>query len=198
MKKIRSSVLCLTFILGLVANSVAQSLVQPLNVSLTAYDARGHRTVKIGTKDLIRYFAGTDVPDARLFLVTPVGNTPGTTGNLNAFLRIKSGAATVLDITSPNEFNFYQDVATLKTNGVHISAHAINRFSIDNGGVRAELQGISTWSVLRRLLHGDDTGGAGSFHSSVNGWLWIYNVTESMVPIRGSIVGGRPLLDPGS
>jgi hypothetical protein len=198
MKKIGSSALSLAFVFGLIVNSHAQSLVQPLSVTLTAYDALGHRTLRIGTKELIRYFVGTDVPDAHLFLVTPIGNTPGTTGNLNAFLRIRSGGATVLELASPDEFNFFQDVATLKTNGANISSHAINRFSIDNGAVRAELQGISTWAVSQKLLHGVDTSGTGSFHSSVNGWIWIYNVTESMVPIKGSIVAGRPQLDSGS
>src|SRR5262245_41408249 len=61
----------------------AQSVVQNLTINLTAYDHVEARQIKITTKDLIRYFAQTNVPGARLLLVTPSPNEPGTLGNLN-------------------------------------------------------------------------------------------------------------------
>ena len=119
-------------------------------------------------------------------------NAAGVQGNLNAFLRITSGTTTVLEISSPNEFNIYQDYAALRTNGAAISSRALNRFSIDSGSVRAELQGISTWSVPRGLVNGVDVSGTGSFQSAVNGWMAVYNVTQSVDPIKGTITAGRP------
>ncbi len=186
----------LLLILGTIAQSHAQYLVQSLSVSLTAYDTVGNRTFKIGTKDLIQYFVGTNVPGGHLLLVTPAGNAPGATGDLNAFLRITSGATTVLEIPSPTQFNLFQDVAALKTSGMTISSHALNRFSIDSGSVRAELQGISTWKIPLALVNGVDVSGSGSFQSNVNGWISIYNVTQSIVPVSGNIVASSP--KPGS
>lgn len=182
--------------LGTLLPSHAQHLVQSLNVSLTAYDTVGNRTIRIGTKELIRYLAGTNVPNGHLYLVTPVGNAAGTLGNLNASLRITSGTTTVLEITSPNEFNVYQDYAALRTNGAAISSRALNRFSIDSGSVRAELQGLSTWKIPRGLINGADASGTGSFQSAVNGWIAIYNVTQSVDPIKGTIVAGSPKASP--
>ena len=182
--------------LGAVAPSHGQNLVQSLHVQLTAYDTAGSRTINISTATLIRYFVGTNVPNGHLYLVTPVGNAPGTTDNLHAFLRITSGATTVFEVPSPNEFNIYQDFAALRTNGPNITSHALNRFSIDSGSVRAELQGLSLWSISRGQVNGADTSGAGAFRSSVNGWMAIYNVTQPGVPVRGTIIASRPR--PGS
>ena len=56
-----------------------------------------------------------------------------------------------------------------RTNGPNITSHALNRFSIDSGSVRAELQGFSLWTISRRLVNGVDTSGTGIFRSSVNG-----------------------------
>jgi len=139
---------------------------------------------------------GTNVLNGHLYLVTPMGNAPGTTGGLSAFLRITSGATTVLEITSPTQFNVYQDVAALRTNGLTIVTHALNRFSIDSGSVRGELQGISTWNISQRPVKGVDVSGTGSFQSSVNGWIAIYNVTQEGVPVSGVIVAGRPTPGP--
>ncbi len=197
--RIRIAVAGVLFILGTVVQSQAQNLLQSLNVNLTAYDTVSNQTIRIGTKQLIQYFAGTNVSNGHLYLVTPMGNAPGTTGDLNAFLRITSGATTVLEIPSPNQFNLYQDYAALRTSGTTVSSHALNRFSIDSGSVRAELQGISTWSIWLGLVNGVDVSGTGSFQSSVNGWIAIYNVTqpgEPGVPVSGIIVASRPR--PGS
>jgi hypothetical protein len=195
-RKIRIAVGSVLLILGTVIQSHSQNLVQALNVSLTAYDTVGNRTIYIGTPQLIRYLWGTNVPNGHLYLVTPEGNAPGMTGALNAFLRITRGAQTILEIPSLTEFNLYQDVAALRTNGVTISGHALNRFSIDSGSVRAELQGVSTWNISRRLVSGVDVSGTGLFTSTVNGWIGIYNVTQPGVPVTGFIFAGSPR--PGS
>jgi hypothetical protein len=84
----------------------------------------------------------------------------------------------------------------LRTNGLTISTHALNRFSIDSGYVRAELQGISTWKISQKPVNGVDVSGTGLFQSSVNGWIAIYNVTQEVVPISGVIVAGRPIPGP--
>ena len=180
--------------LGIVANSSAQNLVQSLNVNLIAYDTGRSRTVVIGTQQLIRYLVGTNVPGGRLYLVTRGGNAPGTLDNLNAFLRIKRGSTTIYEVTSPDHFNLYQDTAALRSGG-RISL-AINRFSIDSGSVRAELQGFSTWAISHRIVNGVDLSGAGSFRSSVNGWIGIFDVTQPIVPVHGVIIAGSPR--PGS
>ena len=179
-------------LLGTAVQSHAQNLIQTLSVSLTAYDTLGNRTIRIGTRELIQYFAGTNLPNGHLYLVTPMGNVPGITGDLNAFLRITSGTTTVLEILSPNQFNLFQDAAALRASGMTIYSRALNRFSIDSGSVRGELQGISTWSISRALVNSVDVSGTGSFQSIVNGWITIYNVTQPVVPVSGSIVASRP------
>ena len=182
-------------LLGTVVQSQAQNLVQTLNVKLAAYDTDG-RVIKISTSQLIQYITGTNVPNGHLYLVTPAGNAPGTIGNLNAFLRITSGLTTVVEIPSPTQFNIYQDFASLKTKGVVISAHALNRFSFDTGYVRGELQGISTWNISASPVNGVDLSGTGSFVSTVNGWMSIFNVTQASLPVSGHIYAGRPISGP--
>lgn len=193
--KIKIAVAAAVLLLGTVVHSQAQNLVQTLSVKLTAYDTDG-RVIKIGTSQLIQYIMGTNVPNGHLYLVTPGGNAPGTTGNLNAFLRITSGLTTVMEIPSPTQFNIYQDVASLKTKGTVISSHAINRFSFDTGYVRGELQGISTWNISAAPVNGVDLSGTGSFVSTVNGWMSIFNVTQDSAPVSGYIYAGRPISGP--
>ncbi len=191
-KQIKITIASALLVLLTGASSPAQNLVQSLGVSLTGYDTVSNRTVKIGTRELIQYLAGTNVANAHLYLVTPGGNPPGAIGNLNAFLRITSGTNTVLEITSPGQFNLYQDFAALKTNGLTTSSRALNRFSFDSGSVRAELQGLSSWHISQKPVNGADVSGAGVFQSSVNGWIQIYNVNESAMPVGGVIVAGSP------
>ena len=182
--------------IGPIASSQAQNLVQTLSVNLTAYDTVKNRTVRIQTPDLINQFVGTNVPAGHLYLVTPIGNAPGSIGDLNAFLRITSGSKTVLEIPSPTQFNLYQDTVALRTNRSIIISYALNRFSIDSGSVQAELQVLSTWTI--RLASGNqvDLSGSGIFSSSVNGWIWIYNVTQPYVPAAGTIYAGAPRAGP--
>jgi hypothetical protein len=183
-------------LLGAITPSHAQNLVQSLKVSLTAYDTVDGHAIRIGTSQLIQHFMGTNVPNGHLYLVTPVANPPGTIGNLNAFLRITSGTNTVWEISSPNMFNIYQDYAALKPKGNVVSAHALNRFSFDTGYVRGELQGLSTWNIKTGLVNGMDLSGTGSFVSTVNGWMSIFNVTQDSVPVSGYISAGSPKAGP--
>ena len=184
------------FILATVVQSHAQNLVQPLSVNLVAFDTVGNQTIRIGTQQFIRYLWGTNVPNGHLYLVTPAPNAPGTTDALGAFLRITSGTTTLYEIPSGTEFNLYQDVAVLRTNRDIIYTHALNRFSFDTGYVRAELQGISTWTIWLAPFKGVDVSGAGAFTSQVNGWADIYNGTHSIAPISGTIIGLRPVPGP--
>jgi len=195
-RSIRIAIVGMLVLLGATTTGHAQNLVQSLKVSLTAYDPADGRAIKIGTSQLITYFMGTNVPDGHLYLVTPAGNPPGTIGNLNAFLRITSGTTTVLEITSPTQFNVYQDLAALKTKGNVISSRALNRFSIDSGYVRGELQGLSTWNIKANPVNGVDLSGTGSFVSNVNGWLTLFNVTETSLPVSGHIIASRPNAGP--
>jgi hypothetical protein len=195
-RKIRIAVAGVLLILGTVVQCHAQNLVQSLSVSLIAYDTASNRTLSIGTQQFIRYLWGTNVPNGHLYLVTPMGNAPGSTGDLNAFLRITSGATTLLEIPSPDQFNLFQDTAALRTSGTTISSRALNRFSIDSGSVRAELQGFSTWNISLRPVNGVDVSGTGSFQSNVNGWISIVDVTQSIVPVKGSILASSPKAGP--
>jgi hypothetical protein len=194
----RIAFVALLLFLATAAQIRAENLIQPLSVSLVAYDTVGNRILSIGTQQFIRYLLGTNVADGHLYLVTPVGNSPGQTGALNGFLRITSGSTIIYEIPSISQFNLYQDVSVLSASGgglLHASA-AINRFSFDTGAVRAELQGISTWTIWNFRTNGVPLWGAGAFTSHVNGWMNIYNVTHSEAPVSGTIIALRPT--PGS
>jgi hypothetical protein len=170
----------------------AQStLVQTLNVHLTGNDTATDKPFSITTRDWIRYFLGTNVSGAQLQLVTPIGNPPGTTGNLGAFLRIVKGNEILMDVTSPDKFNLYQDTISMKTSGSSVTVQAINRFSIDFGYLHAELQGFSNWHIATRLVNGVDTSSSGSFTSSINGIATVDGFTQYS-PVRGSISASSP------
>lgn len=173
----------------------AQNLVQPLTVNLTAYDSADGHAIRIGTAQFIKYLTGSDVAHGKLLLVTPPGNAPGTIDALGSFLRITSGDTVVLEIPSPGEFNLYQDVAALVTKGSKVSGKAINRFSIDSGSVRSELQGFSTWTIRTEPVHGQDVSGTGTFMSKVNGWIQIADVTQGTAVVTGTIAAGTPKVE---
>jgi hypothetical protein len=182
--------------LGAVTPSLAQTnLVQSLTFSLTAIDEPTLTTTKkirIVTKDVIRLFASTNVTKGQLWLVTPDTGTPGTIGNLNSFLRITSGATTVLEVPTPDSFNLFQDYASSSIKGNTTTVSAINRFSIDYGGFHSELQGFSTWKFVYKTVQGINVGGSGSFTSSVNGRGTEDGVTQADVPMQGTITAGAP------
>jgi hypothetical protein len=174
----------------------AQNLVQNLSISLTAYEHTGAKPVRITTKEIISYFAQTNVPGARLLLVTPLGNAPGTLGNLNAFLRVAKGDTVIVDVPSPDTFNLYQDFAAIHTTGTRTSSRAINRFSFDFLSFHAELQGFSTWNITEKTVDGVDISGTGSFSANVNGAVTVDGVTEDVVPVHGTITAGPPKVVP--
>ncbi len=195
MKRITKMVAILTFVAGgsAVTSHGQSNLVQTLNVRLTAYNQSGPNTVqavRITTKDVIKAFAGADVTKGQLLLVTPTGNPPGTTGDLNAFLRVTSGSAIVTNVPTPDSFNLFQDAAIIQSHGNHTVSHSLNRFSIDFGAFHAELQGYSTWNIVSKTQEGLDLGGSGSFVSNVDGVSTWDQVTVSSVPTQGTITAG--------
>jgi hypothetical protein len=193
--KIAAALLLLS--LGSIAQTQAQSnLVQTLNIRLVAYNpsqnSNNVQLVRITTKDVIQAFAGSAVPKGQLQLVTPPGNQPGMTGDLNAFLRVTSGNTTVTTVPSPDSFNLFQDGAIVQTRGSHTVSHSLNRFSIDFGAFHAELQGYSTWNIVSKSQGGIDLGGSGPFTSNVNGVSTWDNVTISEVPTQGTVTASAP------
>jgi hypothetical protein len=166
--KTKTAILSMLIVIGAAVQLHAQNLVQNLTVSLTAYNPDNGRAFVITTRDVIRNFIGTNVLGGQLQLVTPVGNAPGTTGNLNAFLRISQRNVVLMEINTPNQFNLFQDASALTTFGTAVISRAINRFSIDFGSLHAELQGFSTWTITTRLVGGNDVSGSGSFTSTVS------------------------------
>jgi hypothetical protein len=196
-RKIKIAVGCALLILGTVAQSRAQNLVQSISVNLMLYDTASSRNIVIDTQKFIYYLLGTNVPGAHLYLVSPgSGNAPGTIGAFNAFLRITRGSTTLLEIPNVSQFNIYQDVVALRTTGTTIHARAINRFSFDTGGVRAELQGISAWTIRLDLVNGADISGAGAFVSTVNGWMNVPGIIKDPAPVTGTIVINRAIPGP--
>jgi len=164
-------------------SGLSQSVVQNLNINLTAYNHAEAKQIKITTKDVINYFAGTNIPGGKLLLVTPSPNEPGTLGNLNAFLRVVRNNEVIVEIPSPDNFNVYQDFAALKSSGPRTASRAIDRFSIDFNGFAAELQGFSIWTI---------SGGSGAFVANVNGAVAIDGVTDDWIPARGTVSATAP------
>jgi hypothetical protein len=193
MKKILKGVICCAAVmLGIVTQSHAANLIQEMTVNLTIYDTVGNRVLYADTPQFIRYLMGTNVPDGHLYLVTPPGNSPGETGALGSHLRITSGSRIIYQIPSVSQFNLYQDVSVLTPSGnVTYSFAAINRFSFDTGYVRAELQGISTWTFFYDVVNGVSLSGAGRFTSRVNGWINVYGVTHSISPTSGTVFANK-------
>jgi hypothetical protein len=132
------------------------------------------------------------VPKGKLQLVTPAGNPPGLTSDLNAFLRVTSGNTTVTTVSSPASFNLFQYGAIIQTRGNHTVSHSVNSFSIDFGAFHAELQGASTWNIVSKNKQGLNLGGSGTFTSNVNGVSTWDNVTLLAVPTQGTITASAP------
>jgi hypothetical protein len=170
--------------LGCVANSTAQ-VKQLINFSLMIYDQSdtGVRTLRVSTKDVIENLAGTNVPGGRLWLVMPTD--PGVDGNgtIGAFLRVTDSAGNIIQETTTDSFNIYQNTSSQTTT----RTYAWNGFSLSFGGLGAELFGTAIWS---KGLWG--AGGLGSFHCSVNGYCALGGITEGQMPCIGSISGGTP------
>jgi hypothetical protein len=174
----------------------AQHLVQTLSVSLVGYKTDGSgKAFVITARDVIRYFIGTNVPNGQLQLVTPTGNPPGGVGNLNAFLRVTQRGTNLMEISSPDRFNLFQDTTSTITTSSTVLSRAINRFSIDFAYLHAELQGFSTWTIRTQPVSGHDLSGSGTFVSTINGIATVDGFTQ-FAPVRGTIVASAPKFEP--
>ena len=187
----RMTVLVAFLSLGTIAQSAAQNLVQDLNVDLFLYKDVNNETIRMGTPELITYLWGSPVADGHLYLVTPKRNVPGQIGALGAFLRITSGTKTVYNIPSVSQFNLYQDYAAKRSYPPALFFRTLNRFSFDTGAIRAELQGVSLWSIQQTPVNGVDLSGAGAFTCTLSGWMQIYSVNPSPLVMRGTIIAGQ-------
>ncbi len=171
-------------VLSFVANSQAQ-VQQSITFSLTVYDQteRGIRSVRVTTRDVIANLVGTNVPGGKLWLVMPTDPTPDGAGNIGSFLRVTDSKGNVIVDTTSDSFNIYQ----LSSSETTTRIYAWNQFSIDFGGLGAELYGTALWSKSPR-----GPGGQGSFHCTVSGHCSVSGVTDGEKPCIGSISGGAP------
>jgi hypothetical protein len=202
---VRVATLSALLAIGAAMQSSGQNAVQLLAVTMTAVDQPTPTTTKairFTSKDLIRYFTGSNVVNGQLFLVTPLASGALTnTGNMNSFLRITQGKTTVMEVQTPDSFNFFQDAVSTSRSRFGITSYGTDRYSLDFGGFHAELQTFNTWSTMPvglnpifRTLVPD---GTGSFTSStVTGEGTIDGVTQPGVPMLGSISGGTPVAGP--
>jgi hypothetical protein len=173
-------------VLGFAASGKAQ-VQQSINFSLTLRDQTdtGVRLLHISNRDVIANLVGTNVPGARLWLIMPSDPSPGANGNIGAFLRVTDGQGNVLAETDSSTFNIYQTFSSQTPTGSRI--FAFNQFSLDFGGLGAELYGTATWTKSP-----GGPGGQGSFVCSVSGHCGLGGVSNGEVPCTGSISGGPP------
>jgi hypothetical protein len=171
-------------VLGCVANSTAQ-VQQSINFSLTVYDQTdtGVRSVRVSTKDIMENLAGSKVPGGKLWLVMPTD--PGVDGNgtIGAVLEVTDSHGNVVAQTTTDTFNLYQSSFSETSSRIY----AWNGFSLDFGGLDAELYGTATWSKNFR-----SPGGQGTFHCAVSGHCTLSGITDGEQPCIGSISGGTP------
>ena len=170
--------------LGCVASSIAQ-VQQSINFSLTVYDQTdsGVRAVRVSTKDVIENLAGSKVPGGKLWLVMPTD--PGVDGNgtIGAVLEVTDSQGNVVVQTDPDTFNLYENSFSETSTRIY----AWNGFSLDFGGLDAELYGTATWSKSSR-----SPGGQGTFHCAVSGHCTVGGITDGEQPCIGSISAGVP------
>ena len=212
MKNIGIALLSAALVMGAACHGIAQNAVQTLSFTLVAYDQptpTTTRQVRFTSKDIIRYFIGTNVSGGQLLLVTPIASGAQTnTGNMNAFLRIVKGNTTLMEVPTPDSFNFFQDGVSTSSRGGVVTSFATDRFSIDFQEFHAELQGFTTWSSGRQthiVVLGSPliltkpsnpaVSGIGSFSSTLSGTGTIDEVTQFGVPIQGTVTGGTPKLE---
>lgn len=171
-------------VLGCVANSAAD-VEQSINFTLTVYNQTdtGVRSVRVSTKDVIENLAGAPVPGGKLWLVMPTN--PGVDGNgtIGAFLRVTDSHGHILQETTTDSFNIYQNTASQ----TGTRTYAWNGFSLSFGGLGAELYGTAIWS---KAPFGP--GGLGTFHCSVSGYCALSGTTDGQKPCAGSISAGTP------
>jgi len=183
--------------------SRAQNALQPINFALVAYDQptpTATKLIRFGNKDIIRYFAGTNVPNGQLLLVTPLASGVLTnTGNMNAFLRITQRQTTILEVPTPDSFNLFQDSISVSRHLTSTAATGTDRFSIDFGGFHAELQALNNWFTGHEGTRTNNIRfptGIGRFSAfGASGEGTIDGVTQTGVPISGTITGGTPTFE---
>jgi hypothetical protein len=170
--------------LGYAANGAAQ-VQQSISFSLTVYNQSdtGVRAVRVSTKDVVQNLAGTDVPGAKLWLVMPTDPSVAGDGTIGAFLRVTDVHGNIIAETTTDTFNIYQNSSSQTAN----RTYAWNGFSVDFGGLDAELYGTAIWTKNSR-----SPGGQGTFHCSVSGHCTVGGVTDGEQPCLGSITGGAP------
>jgi hypothetical protein len=173
-------------VLGFVSHGQAQ-VQQSISFSLTLRDQTdtGVRTIRITNRDVIANLVGTNVPGARLWLVMPNDPSPDGSGNIHAFLRVADSRGNVLVDTDSSTFNIYQTFSSQ----TGTRTYAWNQFSLDFGGLGAELYGTATWSKSS-----NGSGGQGSFQCTVSGHCALGGVSNGQVPCTGSVIGGAPRL----
>jgi hypothetical protein len=171
-------------VLGCVVNCTAQ-VQQSISFSLTVYNQTDTsvRPLRVSTKDVIENLAGAPVPGGKLWLVMPTD--PGVDGNgtIGAFLRVTDSRGNIVQETTTDSFNIYQNTASETAK----STYAWNGFSLSFGGLGAELYGTAIWSKGPR-----SAGGLGSFHCSVSGYCALSGMTDGQMPCSGSISGSTP------
>jgi hypothetical protein len=170
--------------LGYAAIGTAQ-VQQSINFSFTVYNqtASRVRAVRVSTRDVMENLAGAKVPGGKLWLVMPTDPSVDGNGTIGAFLRVTDAHGNVIAETTTDSFNLYQSSFSQSAT----RTYAWNGFSIDFGGLDAELYGTATWSKSSR-----SPGGQGSFHCSVSGHFTLGGVTNGEQPGTGSITGGAP------
>src|SRR4051794_14030624 len=118
----RSWIAGLIILLGTGATGWGQ-VQQSLSISLTVYNETNGtiRAVRLTTRDIIRYYVGTNVPGGRLWLVMPFNPSPnpGANDNMGAFMRITGNGGLLFD-TSTSYFNLYQHSSS--SSGVRTTA----------------------------------------------------------------------------
>jgi hypothetical protein len=181
---LKASAIAGVAVLGFVANSRAQ-VQQSISFSLTLRDQTdtGVRALRVTTRDVIENLAGTNVPGGRLWLVMPTDPSPGANGNIGAFLRVTDSRGNIIVDTTSASFNIYQTFSSQTGS----RTYAWNQFSLDFGGLGAELYGTATWSKGSQ-----GPGGQGSFSCTVSGHCGLGGVSNGEVPCTGSIIGGAP------
>jgi hypothetical protein len=203
MRIVTAAPLVALIVLGAAIPAGAQNARQTLAISLVAYDQPQPnvvRTLRFTTKDVIRYLTGSNVISGQLFLVTPLASGILTnTGNMNSFLRITSRGATIMEVPTPDSFNFFQDSVVTVRRPTTTTSYATDRYSIDFGGFHAELQAFNIWTAPHEGTRtpANRVTGIGSFQSStVTGEGTIDGVTQGGVPMAGSITSGTPTTGP--
>jgi len=171
-------------IFGCLANGTAQ-VQQSIGFTLTVYDQAdsGVRALRVSSKDVIEHLAGSKVPGGKLWLVMPDDPGVDRNGTIGAVLQVTDSRGNVIAVTTTRSFNIYQNTAAQTDS----RTYAWNGFSLDFGGLEAELYGTVIWSKRSR-----GPGGLGTFHCSVNGFCALGGITAGQQPCIGSISGGAP------